>query len=117
MERTNFLARLLALTLVCVFAAMLCICSAHAGPPVSPAAKAPMTNPEANTPPSKAPPQMSVGVVQCGEIVAIWVLTQDGKMYRTDAEHHPDDPKVMNDFLTWLKTAEQDVYVLPCPNK
>ena len=60
------------------------------------------------------PPQASFGVMQCGEVVAIWVITKDGKLFRTDAEHHPDTAEEYNSFLQWLTTAQQDVYTLPC---
>ncbi len=65
----------------------------------------------------KAPPQMSVGVVQCGEVVALWVVLQDGKVYRTDAEHHPDTAQEYNAFLKWAAQGQQDLYTLPCPDQ
>ena len=62
----------------------------------------------------RQPPQASFGVTQCGEVVAIWVVTKDGKLFRTDPEHHPDTPAEYNAFLQWLTTAQSDIYVLPC---
>ena len=67
------------------------------------------------SPRDMGPPQASFGVMQCGEVVAIWVITKDGKLFRTDAEHHPDTPAEYNAFLSWLATAQEDLYTLPCP--
>lgn len=69
----------------------------------------------AETDPRSVPPRASFGVMRCGEVVAIWVVTQDGKVLRTDAEHHPDTPEEYNAFLKWLETAQEDIYVIPCP--
>lgn len=75
-----------------------------------------ITDSPTNAQRTAGPPQFSMGVVQCGEVVAIWVITSDGKIFRTDAEHHPD-AKDYEDFLSWLQTAKQDIYVLPCPGE
>lgn len=32
-------------------------------------------------------PQISLGVIQCGDIVAVWVITHDGKLMRMDADN------------------------------
>lgn len=61
------------------------------------------------------PPLASFGVMQCGEVVAIWVVLQDKSVVRTDAMHHPDTPEEYNAFLTWLTTAQEDIYTIPCP--
>lgn len=63
------------------------------------------------------PPQASFGVMQCNEVIAIWVITSDGKLFRTDAQHHPESVAEYNAFLEWLKTAQSDIYVLPCPGE
>ena len=62
----------------------------------------------------RVPPRLSVGVMQCDEVVAIWVVTQDGNVRRTDAEHHPDSAADYQAFLQWLTKGEQDIYVIPC---
>jgi hypothetical protein len=58
----------------------------------------------------------SFGVTQCGEVVAVWVVLKDGRVTRTDAEHHPDTVEEYNAFLQWISTAPQDIYVMPCPD-
>jgi hypothetical protein len=63
------------------------------------------------------PPLASFGVMQCGEVVAIWVILQDKTVLRTDAMHHPDTPEEYNAFLKWLQTAQSDIYEIPCPAK
>lgn len=60
-----------------------------------------------------APPQITVGVTQCGEVVALWVVTKSGKFMRVDADHHPD-AKNYNEFLTWLAGGAQDLVAIPC---
>ena len=63
------------------------------------------------------PPLASFGVMQCGEVVAIWVILQDKSVVRTDAMHHPDTPEEYNAFLRWLQTAQSDIYTIPCDHK
>lgn len=63
------------------------------------------------------PPQVSFGVVQCGDVVAIWVITHDGKLMRMDATNAPKDPEAYNAFLKWLGTSQQDLYEIPCGTK
>jgi hypothetical protein len=63
----------------------------------------------------RVPPLASFGVMQCGEVVAIWVILQDKSVLRTDAMHHPDTPEEYRAFLHWLTTAQSDIYEIPCP--
>lgn len=60
------------------------------------------------------PPLASFGVMQCGEVVAIWVVLQDKSVVRTDAAHHPDSVEEFNAFLQWIATAQSDIYTMPC---
>ena len=63
------------------------------------------------------PPQISIGVLQCGEVIAIWVLTKEGRMFRVDAEHHPEKSEDYNALLQWLGTGKQDIYEISCSDK
>lgn len=69
----------------------------------------------------KQPPLMAHGVMQCDEVIALWVLAlgDDGLVhaYRTDAMNHPDTPEEYNAFLAWVDTTpknQNDILVLPC---
>jgi hypothetical protein len=64
-----------------------------------------------------APPLSSFVVMQCDEVVVAWVVLQNNSVYRTDAEHHPDDPAEYKAFLEWLRTGQIDVYEIPCNPK
>lgn len=95
---------------------------AHAGEPVANSLAPPITDSahvmtDAATLGQKIPPLASFGVMQCGEIVAIWVVLQDKSVLRTDANHHPETVAELNGFLKWLSTAQEDLYEIPCPAK
>ena len=62
-----------------------------------------------------APPLASMGVMQCGKPVVIWVITADGKTLRFDKDHRPSTDEGVIAFLTWLGTGPEDVYTMPCP--
>lgn len=62
----------------------------------------------------KTPPKLSVGVIQCGEAIAIWVIMQDNRVVRTDAMHHPETVEQYNAFLKWLDSGPQDIFTIPC---
>src|SRR5882672_7125765 len=71
---------------------------------------------------TRPPPQMTLGVIQCGEVIAMWVILEDGSVFRTDALHHPDTPQEYNAFLAWAahptaNHGEPDIYEIPCPNE
>ena len=81
-----------------------------------PAAK-PLQKKEAPRP----PPQMTFGVIQCGEVIALWTVLQDGTVWRADATNHPVSPEEYNAYLEWaghprLNKGQPDIYVLPCPD-
>jgi hypothetical protein len=65
-----------------------------------------------------SPPRAFFAVMQCDELVSGWVVMQDGHVYRTDAEHHPDTAAEYMAFLAWAQKAlDLDVYTLPCSDK
>lgn len=63
------------------------------------------------------PPRITVGVVQCGEVIALWIFAKDGKILRLDAGTHPDQIEEYNKVLAWAKSGEQDVLTLPCDGR
>jgi hypothetical protein len=62
-----------------------------------------------------APPLASMGVMQCGKPVVIWVITADSHTLRFDKDHRPSTEAGVQAFLTWLGTGPEDVYTMPCP--
>jgi hypothetical protein len=63
-------------------------------------------------------PRAFFAVMQCDELVAGWLVTQDGKVFRTDAMNHPDTPTEYGAFLAWAQTAQSlDIYTIPCSDK
>ena len=71
-----------------------------------------LVKPPVETP---APPLASMGVMQCGKPVVIWVITADGKTLRFDKDHKPSTEEGVQEFLTWLGTGPTDIYTMPCP--
>lgn len=59
-------------------------------------------------------PQVSFGVIQCGDIVAVWVITHDGKLMRMDATNAPKNAEAYNAFIEWINKSKQDLYEIPC---
>ena len=63
-------------------------------------------------------PRAFFAVMQCDELVSGWIITQDGKAYRTDAMNHPDTPAEYMAFLRWAQSAVSvDVYTIPCADR
>jgi len=60
------------------------------------------------------PPKASFGVSQCGKMVALWIITQDGRIVRMDKLHHPDTEQHQKDLMDWVATGPTDIYVAPC---
>ena len=66
---------------------------------------------------TRPPPRAFFAVMQCDELVSGWVITQDGKAFRTDAMHHPETTAEYAAFLNWAqKAVTLDVYTIPCAN-
>lgn len=59
-------------------------------------------------------PKVSFGVIQCGDIVAVWVITHDGKLMRMDATNAPKNVDAYNAFIEWINKSKQDLYEIPC---
>jgi hypothetical protein len=114
LEHTRGL-RIAVLLALLIFVLMLALTAWSAEPPAVKEDHAPMS--DAAVLGQRVPPLASFGVTQCGEVVAIWVVLQDKSVVRTDAMHHPDTPEEYNAFLAWLKTAQSDIYEIPCPTK
>ncbi len=68
----------------------------------------------ADVPVAPKPPTMSFGVSQCGKMIALWIITQDGHMVRMDKDHHPDTVEHQKALLEWVNTGPVDIYVMSC---
>lgn len=58
------------------------------------------------------PPDATLMVTQCDEVVVLWIF-YEGKLIRSDAEHHPEAQEY-EAFLKWAKRGKVDAVVIPC---
>jgi hypothetical protein len=66
-------------------------------------------------PPPKAPPLGTFGVHYCKDKVILWVLTQDGHIYRvTDDILAKADPLTLKLIKEWIASGPVDIVEMKC---
>jgi hypothetical protein len=65
---------------------------------------------------SDPPPDATLLVSECGEVVVMWIF-YEGRLLRTDGEHHPDTFQEYAAFVKWATSGKTDEYKLLCKDK